>query len=218
MKNESKYFKHYKNKPYRFIGIAKHSEDLKDYVIYECLYPNELATLWIRPKDMFFEVNDFQGKTTPRFMQVPFEIKKVSVVTSDLLNTLAKLGHETLIDFNEEKFLAKFKDQKNPTLFCFFFEQELVGFKAGYEIDANRYYSWLGAVAKTHRKLGVAKALMHEQQAWAKSQNYTFLQTKSDNRHKEMMQLNLKDGFNIVGTEKKSASTELKIIFEKKLN
>ncbi|AZZ36942.1 hypothetical protein CIK05_09105 [Bdellovibrio sp. qaytius] len=217
MKNQSKYFMHYKNKPYRYIGVAKHSEELIDYVIYECLYPNDLGTLWIRPKDMFFEVADFQGRTKPRFTQVPFEIKKFSALTPELSQGLLKLCHETLIDFNEESFLAKFKNQKNMTVFCFYYEQTLVGFKAGYELDETKYYSWLGAVSKTHRRLGVAKALMHEQHAWAKSQNYMLMQTKSDNRHKEMMQLNLNEGFNIVGTEQTALSPALKILFEKKL-
>lgn len=210
MKNQPKYFKHYKNKPYRFIGIAKHSEDLSDYVIYESLYANDLATIWIRPKDMFFEVG--------RFTQVPFEIKKFTTLDQTTSAQLMKLCHETLIDFNEEKFHQKIKNQKNLSVFCFYYEHELAGFKAGFEIDETKYYSWLGAVAKPYRKLGVARALMQEQHAWAKNQGYLLMQTKSDNRHKAMMQLNLKEGFDIVGTEHTSISPVLKILFEKKLN
>ncbi len=217
MNKKSKYFKHYKNKPYRYVGVAKHSEELKDYVIYECLYPNDLATLWIRPKDMFFEVSEFQGKTTPRFAQVPFEIKKFSGLVSEIQAPLLQLCQDAFTDFEEEKFKLRFKNQKNMMIFCFYYEQELVGFKAGYELDETKYYSWIGAVAKNHRQLGVAHALMQEQHAWAKTNNYTLIQTKSDNRHKEMMQLNLKAGFNIVGTEFTTLSPVLKILFEKKL-
>ena len=210
MKNQAKLYKHYKNKPYRYIGVAKHSEDLTDYVIYESLYPNELATLWIRPKDMFFEPG--------RFNHVPFEIKKFTILDPETSAQLMKLCHETLIDFNEEKFHAKIKNQKNLTVFCFYFENELAGFKAGFELDETKYYSWLGAVSKNYRKLGVARALMQEQHAWAKNQGYALMQTKSDNRHKAMMQLNLQEGFDIVGTEHTSISPVLKILFEKKLN
>lgn len=217
MKNNSKYFKHYKNKPYRYVGEAKHSEELKDYVIYECLYPNELATLWIRPKDMFFEVGEFQGKTTPRFSQVAFEIKKYTGLDNEIKTSLFKLCHEALHDFNEEQFTSRFTGQKNPTIFCFFYENELVGFKAGYALEETKYYSWLGAVSEKHRKLGVALALMNEQHAWAKASHYKLMQTKSDNRHKAMMSLNLKAGFDIVGTEQTSLSPVLKILFEKKL-
>lgn len=217
MKSGSKYFRHYKNKPYRYIGVAKHSEELKDYVIYECLYPNDLGTLWIRPKDMFFEVGDYQGKHQPRFAQVDFSIKIYTELTEDIKQPLFNLSKEIFGDFDPNKFLHKLKDQKNSTLFCFFFENELVGFKAGYETDVDRYYSWLGAVSKKHRRLGVAETLMQHQHDWAKSKNYIWIETKSDNRYKEMMALNLKSGFNIVGTEMTELAPTLKILFQKKL-
>lgn len=35
-----------------------------------------------------------------------------------------------------------------------------VGFKIGYELDENKYYSWLGAIDTTYRKRGIASKLM----------------------------------------------------------
>lgn len=52
---------------YRVIGIAKHSETLEDYVVYECLYDNPKSKLWIRPKKMFGEKVEIKGKKLPRF-------------------------------------------------------------------------------------------------------------------------------------------------------
>jgi len=49
------YYNHYKNKPYKVLDIAKHSEDLTDYVVYQALYENETAKTWIRPSKMFVE-------------------------------------------------------------------------------------------------------------------------------------------------------------------
>jgi hypothetical protein len=46
---------HYKGMPYQFLFYAKHSESLEDYAVYECLYENESAKIWIRPKAMFEE-------------------------------------------------------------------------------------------------------------------------------------------------------------------
>ena len=54
-------------KLYRVIGIAKHLETLEDLVLYEPLYNNKLAKLWVRPKDMFLEEIDLNGKKVPRF-------------------------------------------------------------------------------------------------------------------------------------------------------
>lgn len=58
---------HYKNKKYKLIGVARHSETLEELVVYEALYPNDLGKLWVRPKQMFCEnvtVGDYTG---PRF-------------------------------------------------------------------------------------------------------------------------------------------------------
>lgn len=60
-------YQHYKNKEYKVIGIAKHSETLEYYVIYECLYPNELSKIWVRPASLFTDKVVVDGKEVPRF-------------------------------------------------------------------------------------------------------------------------------------------------------
>lgn len=60
-------YKHYKGKEYRVIGVAKHSETLEDLVVYEALYDNDLAKLWVRPKNMFLEVVEINGTKISRF-------------------------------------------------------------------------------------------------------------------------------------------------------
>ena len=55
---------HYKQKKYRVLGVARHSETLEELVVYECLYENPSGQLWVRPLKMFL------GKTEagePRF-------------------------------------------------------------------------------------------------------------------------------------------------------
>lgn len=61
------YYKHYKNKFYKVLDVAKHSEDLQDYVVYKALYKNDLAQIWVRPLAMFQEL--VEGK--PRFELMP---------------------------------------------------------------------------------------------------------------------------------------------------
>ncbi len=61
---------HYKNKKYVVTGTARHSETLEEMVIYECLYPNDLGKVWVRPAKLFLEdikTETFQG---PRFRLV----------------------------------------------------------------------------------------------------------------------------------------------------
>ncbi len=63
-------YKHYKGKYYLVIGIGKHSETLEDFVIYMSLYDSEKFgnnALWIRPKKMFLEEINLNGKNIKRF-------------------------------------------------------------------------------------------------------------------------------------------------------
>ena len=59
-------YEHFKGKKYRVIGIARHSESLEELVLYEPLYNSE-HKLWARPKNMFLEFVENDGKRTPRF-------------------------------------------------------------------------------------------------------------------------------------------------------
>lgn len=66
-------YEHYKQKRYRVIGLAKHSETLEDLVVYQPLYETEeydSDMLWVRPKGMFFEDVVIDGKKIPRFKYI----------------------------------------------------------------------------------------------------------------------------------------------------
>lgn len=66
MSIEGQVFRHYKGKSYRALGVARHSEDDTEWVVYETLYESG-ATLWMRPKEMFLE----DLETGPRFVATP---------------------------------------------------------------------------------------------------------------------------------------------------
>ena len=38
-------YRHYKGNFYKVIGVAKHSETLEDFVVYECLYENSRSKI-----------------------------------------------------------------------------------------------------------------------------------------------------------------------------
>jgi hypothetical protein len=60
-------YEHYKGMRYKVHGIARHSETLEELVLYETLYENKLGKMWVRPKEMFLEHIELNGKTIPRF-------------------------------------------------------------------------------------------------------------------------------------------------------
>jgi len=58
-------YKHYKDKDYEVIGLARHSETLEDMVVYRALYDDHV--LWVRPVKMFEELVEIDGRKVPRF-------------------------------------------------------------------------------------------------------------------------------------------------------
>ena len=61
-------YRHYKQKDYRVIGLARHSETREWLVVYEALYGD--GGLWVRPATMFTETVEVDGRRGPRFEQV----------------------------------------------------------------------------------------------------------------------------------------------------
>ncbi len=58
-------YRHYKGKEYRVVGLARHSETEEEFVIYRALYGD--MGLWARPRSMFLEKVEINGKSVPRF-------------------------------------------------------------------------------------------------------------------------------------------------------
>lgn len=58
-------YRHFKGNKYQVLGVAKHSEDGTDMVVYKPLYGDR--GLWVRPLTMFVEKVQVDGKAQPRF-------------------------------------------------------------------------------------------------------------------------------------------------------
>ena len=63
-----KYYRHFKGNLYRVLYIAKHSETLEEMVVYQAMYGEK--GVWVRPKAMFEEVIERDGKTFRRFEEI----------------------------------------------------------------------------------------------------------------------------------------------------
>lgn len=113
-------------------------------------------------------------------------------------------------------FLPRLLDKKDFHLAIVLKDGKLLGFKAGYEQKKSRFYSWIGGVSPLHRGQGIAGQLMKTQHNWCYHHGYTSIQTKTKNRWKQMLILNLKHGFDVIGTYTDETG-EPKIILEKRL-
>lgn len=58
-------YEHFKGKHYRVLSVAKHSETMEEYVVYQALYGEH--DTWVRPASMFTEMVERDGQTFPRF-------------------------------------------------------------------------------------------------------------------------------------------------------
>ncbi len=65
-------FEHVKTrKQYRLIALAKDVHNLREFVVYESLYKNNVSKYWIRDKEEFLgEAKSHDGSFHPRFRLV----------------------------------------------------------------------------------------------------------------------------------------------------
>lgn len=59
-----KIYKHYKGNVYKIIALAKHSETCEDMIVYQNV---DKGDIWTRPKSMWSEEVEVDGKKVLRF-------------------------------------------------------------------------------------------------------------------------------------------------------
>lgn len=75
-----------------------------------------------------------------------------------------------------------------------------VAFKIGYEKSTSVFFSWLGGVAPSQRRCGIARKLLRNQHDWCAREGYGEVQTETFGDVPEMLILNLTEGFHVFGT------------------
>ena len=93
----------------------------------------------------------------------------------------------------------------------------LLGFKIGYELDENTFYSWFGGVSSLARNKGVAQAQLDVQERWVNQQGYQQLKVKSRNQFPAMLRLLLRNGYLIEKLEEKEDINGHRIHFLKRI-
>ena len=66
-----KYYRHFKGNIYKVLHVARHSETLEDMVVYQAMYGDR--GIWVRPKAMFDEVIERDGRKIRRFDEISEE-------------------------------------------------------------------------------------------------------------------------------------------------
>ena len=94
---------------------------------------------------------------------------------------------------------------------------EYAGYKLGYELSPQTFYSWLGAVVPQFRRQGIAKALLCYQESWAVESGYSAIEVKSMNRFPAMLQLLIANEYRIHGYQDAMEKDAGKVLFYKEL-
>lgn len=128
-------------------------------------------------------------------LQAPFS----PVFLSEFIETAKRVfGHDADSDwFGSLKW--RLENMPDATVFTATKEARLAGFKAGYAIAEDRYYSWLGGVDPDFRGRGIAKELMSRQHQWLSESRFRLLETHVEQGNERMIQLNLDGGLSVVG-------------------
>lgn len=125
--------------------------------------------------------------------------------------------HNQIVEFlpidSADYFAARIGD-KNYLALVAEIDGVTVGYKLGYWLSAELFYSWLGGVHPAYRQQGIAKLLLHEQERQVRAQGAIEIQVKSTNRFKSMLQFLIAQDYEIIGTEP-IPGRDTKILFSK---
>ena len=134
-----------------------------------------------------------------------------------VLENIAEFYQSIFAVTDSEKLYNRINSAENLFTVLAISDGEIVGFKLGYQIDSQKFYSWLGGVKSEFRKLGIAQELMNRQHSWCKKKGFKVVQTKTKNSFKPMLILNIKNGFDIIELQRNERN-EIKIVLEKSLS
>ena len=209
-------YSHYKNKPYKYLGIVRHSETLEEMVLYQCRYENKLGKMWVRPKEMFFESVVVDGEKKPRFEKIDIKVIVVEPANESDIQSIVPVFEKLFGKWKPDSFYPRFNQYQKRLLVLTKIDNKIVGFKIGYGESNEIFYSWLGGVDPDYQGVGIASELLKMQHKWCQENGFKKVRTKTRNKFKSMLILNLNSGFQIVETAS-SDDGDIKIVLEKTL-
>ncbi|MDN7225876.1 GNAT family N-acetyltransferase [Planococcus sp. N064] len=137
-----------------------------------------------------------------------------SALEDGAMNGVTEL-HESIFGGSDD-LAGRMRGKKSLRMDVARHNKRIVGYKIGYALNPEQFYSWLGGVDKAYRNYGIASCLMDRQHQYAKNSGFQVIQTKTKNKWRSMLLLNIKNGFDVAGTYT-DQDGEIKIILEKSL-
>ncbi|MFB6230513.1 MAG: GNAT family N-acetyltransferase [Salinibacter sp.] len=124
--------------------------------------------------------------------EVPLEISEVGMAQID---TIRRLNTEI---FDDPSVIKTF-ERDDLLMLLARIAETAVGFKVGYQLDEATFYSAKGGVHPSHRRNGIARALLYAMLAIVERRGYErFVYDTFPNKHPGMTVLGLNEGFDVV--------------------
>ncbi|WBL13616.1 GNAT family N-acetyltransferase [Sutcliffiella sp. NC1] len=136
------------------------------------------------------------------------------IPNEELMKGIQEL-HQKVFGTSED-LLTKMKTKPTLLFHIAIADEKIVGYKIGYILSSDKFYSWLGGVDPSYRNKGIAATLMKNQHQYLKEAGYKTVQTKTMNKWRNMLILNIKSGFDVIETYVDDKGLH-KIVLEKSL-
>lgn len=124
--------------------------------------------------------------------EVPLDIVEVGM---ERLDTIRRLNVEI---FDDEHIIKTF-DRPDLLMLLARSTGTVAGFKLGYQLDADTFYSAKGGVRSAYRRNGIARALLYAMLNVVEKRGYKrFVYDTFPNKHPGMTVLGLDEGFEVI--------------------
>ncbi len=134
---------------------------------------------------------------------------------AEVVEVVAEI-EEFIVKENEQTLSERLEGKRHLILVAEL-QGQILGFKIGYELDSDTFYSWFGGVSPKARKMGLAQTMLDEQEKWVISKGYQQLKVKSRNQFPAMLRLLLRNDYLIEHFEPYEPLLESRIHFVKQL-
>ena len=120
-------------------------------------------------------------------------------VPSAISYTVQKLEEDLNVAIFDDDHIIKTFDRDDLLILVAHSEGTAVGFKLGYQLDPRSFYSAKGGVRKTHRRHGIARALLYAMLDVVRDRGYDrFVYDTFPNKHPGMTVMGLDEGFRVI--------------------
>lgn len=135
----------------------------------------------------------------------------ISEVTTDQIDRIRRLNAAIFDDSH----VIKTFDREDLMLLLARLGDTAVGFKIGYRLDSRTFYSAKGGVHPSHRRKGIARALLHAMLERVDECGYDrYVYDTFPNKHPGMTVLGLNEGFEVIRAGYSTEFQDYRLRFE----